>query len=430
MSLISRRSFVKTSTASVTLSCAHHSIAQTNPTHPLETHVPCRQITFPPGFHWFGYYDKREFDSTNTCVLSNRVGFEGRSPTPDDAIDVGYIDLKRNDTWVPLGTSRAWGWQQGCMLQWVGTTGKTVLWNDRDGDRFISRLLNVETGHQKTLPMPIYTVAPDGSFGLSADFRRINNLRPGYGYSGLADPYVHDRAPDASGIWKIDFKTGETHLILSLAQVAAIPWPDGKRHTSAWHYFNHLLINPTGNRFVFLHRYRPVFHPQTLRFEGGFVTRMLSANVDGSDLFVLDPSGHTSHFIWDDATHVTMWTKPTDNPAGFYQMTDRTDQVVPVGSGVMTANGHNTNLPAPYQNWILNDTYPSRNGRRQTVYLYNRSTQKKILLGHFPSPAQYSGEWRCDTHPRSSNNGHFIVIDSPHSGGRQLHLLDIRAVIQ
>ena len=126
-------------------------------------------------------------------------------------------------------------------------------------------------------------------------------------------------------------------LILSLAQVASIPWPDGKRHTSAWHYFNHLLINPTGNRFVFLHRYRPVFHPHTLRFEGGFVTRMLSANVDGSDLFVLDPSGHTSHFIWDDATHVTMWTKPTDNPAGFYQMTDRTDQVVPVGSGVMTA---------------------------------------------------------------------------------------------
>ena len=57
-------------------------------------------------------------------------------------------------------------------------------------------------------------------------------------------------------------------------------------------------------------------------------------------------------------------------------------------------------------------------------------TQKKITLGHFPAPSEYSGEWRCDTHPRSSNDGHFVVIDSPHSGGRQLHLLDIRTVIQ
>ena len=31
-----------------------------------------------------------------------------------------------------------------------------------------------------------------------------------------------------------------------------------------------------------------------------FHTRMYTANADGTDLYVLDPSGNTSHFIWRD----------------------------------------------------------------------------------------------------------------------------------
>lgn len=397
---------------------------------PLETFVPYRQLTHGPRFHWFGYYDKREFDPSNRFVLSNEVDFEGRSPAGDDTINVGYVDLEDADRWVPIGESRAWGWQQGCMLQWVGKTGRRVLWNDRQGDSFVCHLVDLETGERRTLPMPIYTIAPDGSFGLTADFRRIDNLRPGYGYDGLTDPHVNERAPSDSGIWRVDLQSGETKLIVSLEDVVKLPWPDGDTHASAWHYFNHLLINPTGDRFVFLHRYRPQFNPQTLEFQGGFVTRMFSANPDGSELFVLDPSGYTSHFIWDDAKHVTMWTRPAQKRDGFYQFRDRSNEFVPVGEGVMTQNGHNTNLPDPYSDWILNDTYPDRDGRRQTVYLYHRPSGRKVVLGHFPSPPAYAGEWRCDTHPRASNDGHFVVIDSPHHQGRQLHLLDIREVLQ
>lgn len=426
----SRRNFLQATAGTMAGALALSTRSCASELLPVETFVPCRQITKPPGFHWFGYYDKREFDPQNRRVLSNRVNFEGRSPLPTDTVTVGYVELEDNDRWVELGTSRAWGWQQGCMLQWVGGSGSRVLWNDREGDRFVCRLVDVETGMRKTLPMPIYTVSPDGRFGLTADFRRINNLRPGYGYVGLSDPDVSIRAPESSGIWKVDFETGQTELVVSLAQVAKIPWADGDVRANAWHYFNHLLISPRGDRFVFLHRYRPKFDTNKLTFEGGFVTRMFSANVDGSDLYILDPSGNTSHFIWDDGEHVTMWTRPAGSPAAFYQMKDRTDIVKPVGAGVMTENGHNTNLPAPYQDWILNDTYPSRNGRRQTVYLFHRPTGRKVVLGHFPSPESYVGEWRCDTHPRCSNDGHSVVIDSPHAGGRQLHLLDIREVLQ
>lgn len=68
------------------------------------------------------------------------------------------------------------------MLQWRPGSRSEVVWNDREGDRFVTRILDVETGSRHTLPRPIYTLSPDGRFGLSADFARIQRMRPDYGY--------------------------------------------------------------------------------------------------------------------------------------------------------------------------------------------------------------------------------------------------------
>jgi len=426
-----RREFKKILGAGLVTSLSRSSWGQapTLRTSELETFVPTRAITEGPHHHWFGYYDKREFDPSNRFVLSNQVSFEGRAPTGNDSITVGYVDTQNKDQWHSIGTSQSWGWQQGCMLQWLGNRGDRIMWNDREGDQFVCRIFSMKDHSVKTLPRPIYTVSLDGRVGLSVDFRRIDNLRPGYGYDGLADPNVNKRAPEDSGIWRVDMETGESQLILSLAEIAQLPWPDGNRHAEAWHYFNHLLINPSGNRFIVLHRYRPKFDPTTLQFEGGFVTRMVTANLDGTDRYILDPSGYTSHFIWKNDDQVTMWTRPQGQPNGFYEFTDRTTKVIPVGHDKMPSNGHNTYLPAPYSDWILNDTYPDRETSRQTVYLYHVPSQQRFDLGHFPSPPNYRGEWRCDTHPRSSDDGTLVAIDSPHLNGRQVQLLDIRSIL-
>ena len=52
--------------------------------------------------------------------------------------------------------------------------------------------------------------------------------------------------------------------------------------------------------------------------------------------------------------------------------------------------------------WILNDTYPQGARRIQTPHLYQIATNRRIDLGEFPSPREYTGEWRVDTHPRSA----------------------------
>ncbi|MCA9248551.1 MAG: hypothetical protein KDA42_15605, partial [Planctomycetales bacterium] len=173
--------------AAVSCQCA---LADDSPPSAAHTNSSWRQITHGPKHHWFGYYDKFQFDATGRYVLSNQVDFEHRSPGANDVIQVGMVDLAENDRWIELGEARAWNWQQGCMLQWLPGSNRRVIWNDREGDHFVSRILDVRTRALRTIEQPIYSVSPDGKFAVAPDFRRIADVRPGYGYAGLEDPHA------------------------------------------------------------------------------------------------------------------------------------------------------------------------------------------------------------------------------------------------
>ena len=384
---------------------------------------PVRRLTNGPKFHWFGYYDKLQLDPTNRYVLGMQVGFQGRSPTPDDTITIGMVDLHDHDAWIELGESREWCWQQGCMLQWLPGSDREVVWNDLQNGQFVSHILDIRTKQKRTLPKPIYTLSPDGKWALGLDFGRLQDLRPGYGYSGVPDQYKDMRAPDKTGIYSLDIKTEKDRLIVPYSTCAAMPHL-GEDVSNYWHWYNHLLICPNSKRFLFLNRWRKerVFADQGT----GFITRMFTADQNGEDLYVLDPSGNTSHFVWRDDQQVCAWTKPIGYEAGFYLLKDKTQHITQVGAGVMTVNGHNTYLPNQNNEWILNDCYPQGKERLQTPYLYNVPSNKRYDLGNFFEPDTYKGEYRCDLHPRYSPNGKMVVIDSTHEGmGRQMYLIDI-----
>jgi len=376
-----------------------------------------RAVTQGPKFHWFGYYDKLQFDPTGRYLLAMEVDFEHRSPAPEDVIRLGMVDLRQGDRWIPLAETRAWNWQQGAMLQWLPGSDRQVIYNDRQGGRYVSVILDVRSGRRRTLPGPIYALSPDARWAVAPDFRRLADTRPGYGYNGMPDPNRDLPAPEDAGIWRLDLRTGEYKLILSIAQVARTPSPPpnpAPDWTGAKHWFNHLLVAPDGRRFIFLHRWSA----------GGrrFFTRMFTANPDGTGLHLIDGFGGISHFIWRDPRHILSWASRPPLGGKFYLFEDRTDRVEPVGPHVMTSDGHCSYLPA--NRWILNDTYPDRE-RYQHLYLYDTLAGRKIPLGKFHSPAQYAGEWRCDLHPRFSPDGRYVTIDSPHQGGRQIYLLDI-----
>jgi hypothetical protein len=383
---------------------------------------PARFITQGPRHHWFGYYDKLQFDPANQLVLGMEVPFEHRSPKADDVITIGMVDLQDNDRWIELGQSTAWNWQQGCMLQWLPTTPSTILWNDRDGDRFVCRILDVATSQSHTIPHPVYCVSPDGKTGVSPDFRRIADVRPGYGYAGLSDPFADQLQPEETGIFRIDLQSGDAELIISLAQIAAIG-EIPNRQPGIKHYFNHLLFSPDGSRFIALHRWQ---YPNGQR-----LTRLITAKPDGSDIRIVIPNGFASHFIWRDTATILSQSKdwPGNPDWGDFLFEDRDGgQIKEIGHGVLDPSGHLSYLPG--NEWILNDTYPQGGERLQTPHLYHVASDRRIDLGRFHLPKVYTGEWRVDTHPRLSRDAKFVCIDAVDGiRGRQLCLIDISSIV-
>jgi hypothetical protein len=410
-SFLSRRDVLKSGAFGASLLASGRSVRAAADDAP-----PVRVITRGPKFHWFGYYDKLEFDPTNRYVLGQEADFEHRQPTAADSIAVGMVDLQDDDRWIELGRTWAWCWQQGCMLQWVPGSESEVLWNDREGGRFVCRILDTKTGKLRTIPSPIYALSPDGKTAVSCDFSRLNDTRPGYGYAGVPDPYFNDPAPEQSGIYHVDLATGDQQMLFSLAEIASY----GVRKASmkdAKHKFNHLLVNPDGTRFEFMHRWSG---------PNGRETRMFTAGLDGSELRLIDDNGLTSHFIWRDPHHLLALSRQPSHGVRFYLFEDRGEgKVEVVGENAMTADGHVTYLPGG--EWILNDTYPQDG--YQYPYLYHVPTDRKVPLGRFRAPAEYTGPWRCDTHPRSSRDGRVVVIDAPEArSGRQLHLIDVSEI--
>lgn len=379
---------------------------------------PVRAITRGPKLHWFGYYDKLQFDPTGRYALGMEVHFEHRSPRPEDSIRIGMIDTRDGDRWIDLGETRAWCWQQGCMLQWLPGSPGEVIYNDRLEGRFVSHILDVRSGRRRTLPAPVYAVSADARWAVYPDFRRLNDTRPGYGYCGIPDPNRDVAAPKDAGIWRMDLRSGKTELIISLADACAVPYRRGDWQ-GAKHWFNHLLFAPAGGRFCFLHRWGWPDKP-------GRVTRMFTMDVAGGKVFELMPYGMCSHFIWRDPRHILAWSRHPSHQDRFYLWQDQSGHVEVIGKDVMTADGHCSYLPG--NQWILNDSYPDKE-RKQSPYLFHVASGRRVALGHFLSPQEYTGEWRCDTHPRFRPDGRWVTIDSPHAGGRQIYLIDIAGIV-
>ncbi len=413
-SLLSRRQFLAT--------LGTVSLGSTLLSENADAFPPSRQITRDPGFHWFGYYDKLQFSHDNRFVLSNKASFEHRSPTAEDEIEVGMVDLHEGDKWIPLGKTKAWCLQQGCMLQWIPGTDSKVIWNDREQDKFVSHILDVKTGEKHTLPTPIYELSPNGKEAVSCDFARVADCRSGYGYAGIMDRFFDDMAPEGSGITHVNLETGESKLIITHRQLATT----GEiidNHPDSKHYAYHLLFSPNGKRFILFHRWTQP--------KGGQRTRLITANSDGSDLRIVIPNGYASHFIWRDATHILAQSKGWlgNNEWGNFLFEDQDSGIVAeIGHGVLDSAGHFTYLRN--NEWLLNDTYPKSVRRLQTPHLYNIKENRRIDLGNFPQPPEYKDEWRVDTHPRLSRDERTVCIDSPHKGdGRQLHVIDISGTV-
>jgi len=205
----------------------------------------------------------------------------------------------------------------------------------------------------------------------------------------------------------MDMETGETRLLISLADLAKVPYakqtPQDKR------YVNHLAWSPDGRRFLLYDRWSGT---------GGMPTRVFTLGADGQDVRLL-AAADASHYIWRDPQHDLIWAN------GAYKLYKDDGSGEPKATLWPAPNGHQSYIPGTQNAWLVTDTYD------RNLYLVHLPTGSFVPLGHYPQDKAHAGEWRCDLHPRVSRDGRWVFFDSPHAGnGRQLYRVDIAGIIR
>lgn len=370
-----------------------------------------------PLHHFFGYYGVNAWDPTLRFHLALETDFDDHRPTVGDVANVGLVDRETGD-FEALAKTRAFNLQQGSMMHWIDAgVGAEFTFNDWDGDRLVSRAVNPMTRETRTLDRAIAAVSPTEAEGIGLNFARMAHCRAVVGYANDwgNKPWVDK--PEDDGLFAIDLQTGETRLLLSIADVIAANPCAETANGAAW--FNHVYYNADGTRLLFLCR---------VKTPDKWHTSVWSVNVDGSDLAMQIPYGyHTSHFAWRDTERV-MISSDFLGTMRFLEFRDRVGDFQPFGGNVLPPDGHNAF--SPNGEWVACDTYPKNEARLAELMLYHIASGEKISLGKVHHAEQYTGDVRCDLHPRWSPDGSVITFDSVHGDTRQIYSVDVSAYVK
>ncbi len=386
--------------------------------------VTCRVVSPPNEHHYFfGYYDICPWHANGDRLLCLETQFADREPNANDVARLLMVNPDAPDDYVIIGQTTAWNWQMGCRLQWLPTRGldtfasqsgdSCVVFNDRRDNRFVAVVLDIQTGHQRVLPHPVYAISRDGRYALTLNFARLHDCRPGYGYAGVADPSASVDAPDDDGLYRMNMATGDCELLLSYDQMVA--FESHPSMVNRKHWINHLFWGPNDKRITWLHRWHDPVH--------GWCSRQLAADPDGNHLTQLGDWQRIGHFDWQYDNRLIVHAQRDDQPYECYWVNDPDGTTAPLMAGAFTDNGHTS--WSPDRNWVVTDTYP-RDGNRMCQLMLLRpadGTRHHVLDVHLPS--QFAGACRVDLHPRWRGDGRVICIDIAPHGRRQILTIDV-----
>jgi hypothetical protein len=392
-----------------------------------------RALTRGPLHHFFGYYGVNAWDPTLAQHLALETTFHEHRPTARDRATVGLVEAATG-AFRPLGVTPAFNLQQGSMMHWIDAGhGAECTYNDWTGERLVSRAVNPRTGAVRTLApaaaagddgadistagAAIAAVSPTAPLAIGLNFARMSKCRAVVGYDLLPDASLGAPHPEDDGLWQIDLASGEARLFLSIADlVRALPDPR-TREGAAW--CNHVYFNPSGTRFVFLCRIR--------RAERWYDS-LWTVGADGADLrCLLDYRYRTSHFMWMDDERLICSTDVLGRMQ-FVWLPDGPGEIVPAAEGVMPSNGHACFSPGG--EWLVTDAFHDEGGVRMgELMLVRLADETKVPLGRFAHPPLFTGDIRCDLHPRWRPDGRAVTFDSVHEGSRQVYIAEVGDIV-
>lgn len=357
---------------------------------------------------FFGYYNISP-ENNQKEILFLKVDSEKERSSIDESAE---IYLKHADeSFSEISQSKTWNWQQGCMLQWFPQNDNLIIFNDYDDktSQYISKVIDKNGNLIRKYNIPINNVSKNGKFALSLNYDRLAIIRPDYGYFKHLNYSLPNDNDD--GIWYLDMETGDIKLIITLEQLKNF-YPTITMK-GAKHKVNHIDISPNGERFMFLHRW--------IGAQGRFM-RLITAKIDGTELYILNGDKMTSHSCWWGNDKIISFCYTSEFGNAYTVFTDKTSKRQLLSSKLPTHDGHPS--VSPTGKWLITDSYPGLD-RMSFLYLYNMENDNLIVLGRFFQPLRYHGEMRIDLHPKWNQTGNKIYFESGHQGKRCLYVINL-----
>lgn len=381
-----------------------------------------KRISPLDGEYFFGYYDLQPFNGN--LHLTHKVADADKLHMPGDVAEIGLLDIN-TEKYEKLDTTGAWCFQQGAMLQWnPQAPDREIIYNSLGDGDYNATIMDIHTGKKRFLDRPVANVSPKGDYALSINMARLYDFRPGYGYAEHRDPFYWKKHSADDGIFLTDLNTGVSRLIISMEQI----WEFSKDYFGGVDQklvVNHITFNTDGTRFLFLVRNFPAAGR-------GHDTAIITANTDGSEMFLLSDYGIQSHYFWLDEEHVIFYSDGKElacsvGKASNYILKDKTWEGEMVGNGYFRQDNHMSY--SPDRKLIITDTYPNAQ-KMQPLRAINFEKDLCVEIGRFYSMPRSVTDLRCDLHPRWNRDGKMISFDSTHEGQRAVYVVDMEPVLE
>lgn len=351
---------------------------------------------------FFGYYDKTPWNEEMSKMAFHSI--------VENKVNIIVFD-KLTSSYKHVGESYAWNYQQGSMLTWLSSN--SLIFNTYENNLFKSKIVNTEGEVERVFEYPIQCIAPDKKSALSLNYSRLMKLRPDYGYHQDAANFGLNLSYDSDGIWFLDMNSGVGKLIISLQDLL-------NNHQTpemlvSDHKVNHFCYSPSGDQFLFLHRW--------LGTKGKY-SRLYCGSKDGKELNILLDDRMVSHYCWLDDDTIITYARTDKSGDKYYEIDTNSGEVKIVGEGILDKYGDGHPMVSNNKKWLLTDTYPNK-ARMRKLILFNLKSNELFVLGEFYAPWKFNGTKRCDLHPRWSSDDSYISIDSAHEGNRKSYLIDV-----
>lgn len=387
-----------------------------------------RQITSGPRHHFFGYIGHVQtipWNQSERYVVALQTDFQNRMPKPEDAADIILLDTQNRHAVRIVDRTRAWNFQQGTMLYWNPDAPETqFFFNDRDPktNEVFCVLFDIAKGtngeriaeyHFKDTAIGNGGVAQRGGWYAGINYGRLARLRPVTGYPGARDWTAGaGKHPDNDGVFKVNTRTKEKHLLVSFRQLANAlrekhPDVDDKEL-----FINHTLWSRDDRRLFFF--VRGDFDVRGKRLDVPFIIE-----VDGTNLRPL--AGHFGgHPEWESGD-VLIGRRGKDQ---ILFDVNKQEIVGTLGTPEIFPNPNGDVALSPNGKWFVN----GHGDKGKNYYTFLRRTDGAwVRTSGFDQNGYTTGDLRIDPSPCWNRDSTQILVGATdHAKTRQLYVITLK----